>query len=183
MIIHQQNLEHHKHCTHSFGSFVQALNKPVPSNTNAPPTLDGLYLQYSDNAQGGHHLLHLQINRIITHSHVVEVPITSAVINQVRTIAKQESMPDGLKVTNRFNLVLHDSDWIAGVDYEDSDDSKSKSDSKYNNSNRDSDSDNNKGDSQYDDNKDNDVLHRVVVTRRRHVDFCCGNNIMLLGGY
>ena len=37
----------------------KAHEEPVFSNTNAPCSLDCIYLRYNDNVQGGHELLHL----------------------------------------------------------------------------------------------------------------------------
>ena len=59
MILHQRNLDYNKHCRYAFGTYVQAHDEPAPSNTNAPHTLDCIYLHYNDNEQGGHDLLHL----------------------------------------------------------------------------------------------------------------------------
>ncbi|KAG7349565.1 hypothetical protein IV203_012162 [Nitzschia inconspicua] len=69
--------------------FVQALNEPDPSNTNAPRTLDCIYLRYTpDNDQGGHELLHLATNRIITRRQVTPIPLTPAAIQAVHTLAE-----------------------------------------------------------------------------------------------
>jgi hypothetical protein len=118
MILHQQNLDYDKHCQYAFGTYVQAHDEPDPSNTNAPRTLDCIYLRYNDNEQGGHDLLHLQTNRMITRRRVTPIPITPAIIKMVHRIAEQDGMPKGLKITNRTGQVLYDSTWIAGVDYD-----------------------------------------------------------------
>ena len=118
MILHQRNLDYDKHCQYSFGTYVQAHDEPDPSNTNAPRTLDGIYLCYNDNEQGGHDVLHLQTNRIITRRRVTPIPITPAIIKMVHRIAENDGMPKGLKITNNTGQVLYDSTWIAGVDYE-----------------------------------------------------------------
>ena len=118
MILHQRNLNYAKHCKFTFGSFVEASNEPNPTNTNDPHTLDCIYLRYNENDQGGHQCLHLATNRIVTRPKVTAVPITSAVIQQVKTIAAAEGMPEGLKIKNKYDVVLYDSAWIAGVDYE-----------------------------------------------------------------
>jgi hypothetical protein len=44
MILHQQNLDYDKHCQYALGNYVQARNEPDPSNTNAPCTLNCIYL-------------------------------------------------------------------------------------------------------------------------------------------
>ena len=118
MILHQRNLDYDKHCQYAFGTYVQAHDEPDPSNTNAPRTLDCIYLRYNDNEQGGHDLLHLQTNRMITRRRVTPIPITPAIIKMVHRIAEQDGMPKGLKITNRTGQVLYDSTWIAGVDYD-----------------------------------------------------------------
>jgi hypothetical protein len=118
IILHQQNLDYDKHCQYAFGTYVQAHNEPDPSNTNAPRTLDCIYLRYNDNEQGGHDLLHLQTNRMITCHHVTPIPITPAIIKMVHRIAEQDGMPKGLKITNHTGQVLYNSTWITGVDYD-----------------------------------------------------------------
>jgi hypothetical protein len=37
----------------------------------------------------------------------------------VHAIAEQEGMPDGLKITNKAGIILYDSSWLPGVDYDD----------------------------------------------------------------
>jgi hypothetical protein len=122
MILHQQNLNYDRHCRYGLGTYVQANNDPNPTNTNEPRTLDCIYLRYNDNIQGGHDLLHLPTNRIIMRSRVTSIPITPAVINQVHTMARQQAQPEGLKISNRYNVILYDAAWIAGVDFEEEDD-------------------------------------------------------------
>ncbi|KAG7350725.1 reverse transcriptase RNA-dependent DNA polymerase [Nitzschia inconspicua] len=93
-------------------------NEPDPSNTNAPRTLDCIYLRYTDNDQGGHELLHLATNRIITRRQVTPIPLTPAAIQAVHTLAENQGMPRGLKISSRTGPILYDSAWIAGVDYD-----------------------------------------------------------------
>jgi len=57
MLVHKKTLDYDKHCRYSFGMYVQAHDELTPSNTNAPRTLDCIYLRYTDSAQGGHDLL------------------------------------------------------------------------------------------------------------------------------
>jgi hypothetical protein len=130
IILHQQNLDYDKHCQYSFGTYVQAHDEPDPSNTNAPCTLDCNYFLYNDNEQGGHDILHLQMNCMITRHRVTHILITPAIIKMVHSIAEKDGMPKGLKITNYTGDILYNSTWIAGVDYdedkyedEDSDDS------------------------------------------------------------
>ena len=117
MILHQENIDFDRHCTHVLGEYVQAHENEQIKNNNKPRALDCLYLRPTGNYQGGHELLHLQTNRVITRHKVTSVPITPSVIKQVHTIAKMEDMPIGLKIKNRYNNILFDSSLAAGVDY------------------------------------------------------------------
>lgn len=119
MILHQRNFDYNRHCQYSLGAYVQAHNEPDPSNTNAPHTLDCIYLRYNDNAQGGHECLHLQSNRIVLRRCITPIPITPSVIARVHALADQDGIPEGLKIQNRLGTILYDSAWIAGVDYDD----------------------------------------------------------------
>ena len=121
MILHQRNLDYNKHCQYAMGTYVQAHEEPKISNTNAPRSLDCIYMRYNDNAQGGHELLHLQTNSLLKRRRVTPVPITPAIIKQVHTLAEQEGMPDGLKIENRTGQLFYDAAWIAGVDYNEED--------------------------------------------------------------
>ena len=44
MILHQENLDYNKHCSIPFGTYVQAHDEPMPSNTQVLRTLDAIYL-------------------------------------------------------------------------------------------------------------------------------------------
>jgi hypothetical protein len=116
MILHQRNLDYTKHCQYTMGTYVQAHDEPKISNTNAPRSLDCAYMRYNDNAQGGHELLHLPTNSLIKRRRVTPVPITTAVIKQVHTLAEQEGMPEGLKIENRTSQLFYDAGWLARVD-------------------------------------------------------------------
>ena len=38
-------------------------------------------------------------------------------------MARQQSQPAGLKISNRYNVILYDAAWIAGVDFEEEENS------------------------------------------------------------
>ena len=118
MILHQKNLDFMRHCRYAMGTYVQAHEEPKHSNTNEARSLDCIYLCYKDNLQGGHELLHLPTNSIITRRNITPVPITPAIVKQVHTLAQDEDMPVGLKIVNRTGQVFYDSAWIPGVDYD-----------------------------------------------------------------
>ena len=95
MILHQENLDFDRHCLHVLGEFVQSHEDEVIKNNNKPRALDCLYLRPTANHQGGHELLHLATNKVITRKRVTPVPITPAVIKIVHAIAEKENMPKG----------------------------------------------------------------------------------------
>ena len=97
---------------------MEAHYGPAPTNTQALHTLDCLYLRYADSHQGKHELLHLQMNKVIMRRKLTPIPVTPHVIRQVHLIAEREDMPDGLKIENRTGIILYDSSWTAGVDYD-----------------------------------------------------------------
>ena len=115
MIIHQENISYQQHCKTSCGTYVLAHNEPNTTNTNAPRALDCLYLRPT--ASGRHECLHLNTNKVITRRRVTPSPITPDIIKLVHTIAEQDEMPKGLKISNRYGTILFDSSWIAGVEY------------------------------------------------------------------
>ena len=43
------------------------------------------------------------------------------------TMAHNQGKPEGLKISNWYNAILYDSDWIAGVDYEEESDTDNAS--------------------------------------------------------
>ena len=117
MIMHQRTLEYAKHCSIPFCTYVQAHTENMPTNTMKPRTLDALYMRHTDNHQGGHEVLDLRTNSLITRPKVTPLPITQPVIDVVHGIAEREGCPKGLQLTTRNKTVLYDSSWIAGVDY------------------------------------------------------------------
>jgi hypothetical protein len=119
MILHHENIDYAKHCAIPFGTYVQAAQENTPSNTQESRSLDCIYLRYLSNQQGGHELLHLGTGRVITRRNVTPIPLTQHVIDLVHAMAERDGMPDGLKIENKAGLVLYDSSWIAGVDYDD----------------------------------------------------------------
>jgi hypothetical protein len=76
-------------------------------------------LHYLSNQQGGHELLHLGTGHVIMHRNVTPIPLTQHVIDLVHAMAERDGMPNGLKIENKAGLVLYNSSWIAGVDYDD----------------------------------------------------------------
>ena len=115
--MNQMNLDYNKHCVVPFGTYVQANHKTNPTNTNKPRTLDAIYLHPTDNIQGGHELMDLNSGRVITRRKVTEIPVTELVIKAIEQMAYNEGFKS-LKFKNRCGVIFHDTDWIAGVDYD-----------------------------------------------------------------
>ena len=149
MIVHKTGLNYKKHCEFTTGSYVQANHDDQKKkNTNAPRTLDGIYLRYNTAHQGGHEILHLPTYKIISRSFCTKIPMTKQVIEHVDAIGYKQKMPSGLKIDNRYNTTLYHSDWLAGVDYEETNKNSDDSDMESDNLDDDSESD--------DDDEDND---------------------------
>ncbi len=111
-----RNIDFNKHCQVPFGAYVQAVQENNPKNTNAPRTIDAIYLRPVENIQGGHELMDLDSGRLITRPRVVEVPITNLVIKAVEAMAEEQGIKS-LKLQNRRKTIFYPADWIAGVDY------------------------------------------------------------------
>ena len=120
MLLKHKNLDYDKHCLIPFGAFVQVNHEPEPLNSNAPRTLDAIFLHATNTIQGGHEVMDLNSRSVITHGgKVTEIPVTTLVIKAVKNMAKCQGFKS-LKFKNRHGVVFHDTDWIAGVDYEES---------------------------------------------------------------
>ena len=89
MIIYQENVDYEKHLKIYFVTDVLANNKPKTTNMNAPRLFECIYLQATYIAQGGHELLHLQTNSVITRNHVTPASTTTTITNQVHSIANR----------------------------------------------------------------------------------------------
>ena len=109
-------IDYNKHCQVPFGAYVQANNEPSPTNTNAPRTIDCIYLRPFPNLQGGHELMDLRSGRVITRRRITEVPVTELVIQAVEHMAIQQGLHT-LKITGRNTQPLYPADWIEGVEY------------------------------------------------------------------
>ena len=99
----QVPLEYGKHCTVPFGAYVQASNETTPTNTNARRTIDAIYLHPNTNQQGGHELMNLGMDKVITQRKVMEIPITDLVIKAVECMAALDKVKS-LKFTNKHGI-------------------------------------------------------------------------------
>ena len=62
--------------------------------------------------------MHIPTGRIITRANITPAPITQSVIDAVHSLAERDHMPAGLKIHSKTQILLWDSAWIAGVDYD-----------------------------------------------------------------
>jgi len=70
-------LNYKKHLMFPFGSCVQGTLRNDPTNTNAPRTVDAIYLRSVSNDQGGHEAMSLSTGKKITPNRVFEIPVTN----------------------------------------------------------------------------------------------------------
>ena len=128
VIMTGQDFDYNKHCQVPFGAHVQANKANDPTNTNAPRTIDAIYLVPMPNArQGGHLVMNLVTGRETTATKVTEIPVTEHVINTVAKMAEQQGIKT-LKITGRNKEYLHPAHWVAGVDYDNNNQNQSKND-------------------------------------------------------
>ena len=114
VILTGRAFDYEKHCKIPFGAYVQANNQSLPTNTNAPRTIDCIYLRPTKNKQGGHELMDIASGRVITRPRVIEIPITQVVIDAVEKMAAKQGIKT-LKMVNRNGKLLPLADHIAGV--------------------------------------------------------------------
>ena len=83
-------IDYKKHCSISFGAYVQANHEQFPKNDQTACTLDCIYLRPCNNLQGGHELMDLNSGRVITRRKVIEIPITEIVIKAVNEMGERQ---------------------------------------------------------------------------------------------
>ena len=129
ILLNQRTLDYKKECQVPFGAYVQAHNQPTYTNSNAPCTLDAIYLRPAQNMQGGHELMDLTLGLVITCANVNEIPVTYLVIKAVEKMGYDQGFPTTvMKFTNRQGQIYLDNDWIAGVDYDEYEDEENLED-------------------------------------------------------
>jgi hypothetical protein len=119
-ILHEQKLNYAHECQIPTLSYVLIHYEPTPTNSMQPRALDGIYMRPISNANGGHEVLHLATNEIITWRNLTVIPITPAVIKAVETLAKRDDVYS-FKIESQKGVLLYNSS-TAGVDDEDDED-------------------------------------------------------------
>jgi len=100
VILSRKNLDYKKHCMYKFGSYVQASQVHNPRNSNRPRTIDGIYLRPTKTIQGGHEIMDLTTNRVITRQKVIVIPVTDTIIHTIEEQAREQGIKS-LKFYNR----------------------------------------------------------------------------------
>jgi hypothetical protein len=85
-------LEYNKHCTAPFGAYVPANHETNQTSSNAPQTLDAIYLKPAMYMQGGHELMFLNSGWVITWARVLQTPMTDVVIWEIEQIAEDKAL-------------------------------------------------------------------------------------------
>jgi len=96
IILGQRALDYKKECAIPFGTYVQAQTNPKQTNSNAPHTLDAIYVRPAQNIQGGHEVMDLASGRVITRGRVIEVPITKTIIEVVENMGYEQGFKKGV---------------------------------------------------------------------------------------
>ena len=161
ILLNQRTLDYKKECQVPFGAYVQAHNQPTYTNSNAPRTLDAIYLRPAQNMQGGHELMDLTSGLVITCANVTEIPVTDLVIKAVEKMGYDQGFPTtGMKFTNRQGQIYLDNDWIAGVDYDEYEDEENPED-QNDEENPEGENDDNNGETNYEEQQQElaEILH------------------------
>ena len=107
--------------------------QPDAHNSQAPHTIDAIYLRPLPGLTNGHRVMNLASGQPLTATKVTELPVTEHVIKSVENLAEEQDIKS-LKVTGKNKIPLLPADWIAGVDYEPCDgqcDEADEDDEKY----------------------------------------------------
>jgi hypothetical protein len=86
-----------------------------------PRALDCIYLRPLANLQGGHEILHLATERVITRRRVTVRPMSTSVIKVIEDMAAVDGMKN-LQLKTKSGKIISDSTWIAGVDFTEDED-------------------------------------------------------------
>ena len=130
VLMSHTDLNYNKHCQYAFGAYVLGNQENDPTNTPETRRIDGIYLRPMQNKQGGHEIMNLASGQVVSRRNLTEIPIPDSVIKRVESMAHKQGMKD-LKLQNRDKQPLFPANWIAGVDYEDADDTMDDNDEEY----------------------------------------------------
>ena len=93
-MLQQSQIDYKKHCMIGFGSYVQAVHHPDPTNNETACTIDGIYLGFVDSLQGGHMILDLKSKMPITRSRVIKIPSRTQLRKQLKLWLQLKELKD-----------------------------------------------------------------------------------------
>lgn len=88
-IVLRHKLDFAKHCKAPFGSYCEAHDEPVPSNTMVSRTSHAIILGPTGNIQGSYKLLNLSTGKKLKRRKFTKCPMPDSVISQVETMGQQ----------------------------------------------------------------------------------------------
>jgi hypothetical protein len=103
-IVLRHKLDFAKHCKALFGSYCEAHDKPVPSNTMATRAIPAIVLRPTGNLQGTYKLLNLATRKKIKRRSFTAYPMPDFVIKQIEALG-QQNLPGVFNFLDR-NRVL-----------------------------------------------------------------------------
>ena len=74
VLLNGRQYDYNKDCQVPFGAYVQANNNVNPTYTNAPRTIDGIYLRPSSTIQEGHEVMNLSSGLVIYPCKMTTIP-------------------------------------------------------------------------------------------------------------
>ena len=98
---------------------MQGFHENTPTNTNKERTVSAIYLRPTPNSLTCHDVMNLETGRVNKVIKVTQLPIIDHVIAAINTMAAEQGVKS-LKIESRNKVPLLPADWIAGVDYSDS---------------------------------------------------------------
>ena len=116
-------MEYDKHWKIPFGKYVK--NEPKKTNTQAPRTIDAIYLTVNLKNEVGYVVLDLEYGIPINRREVTDIPVQNLVIKSVGNMVEDNKITT-LKFENKSRVLLHPNYCLAGVNYEDTNLSKSE---------------------------------------------------------
>ena len=119
VLLENRDKDYEKDFQAILGDYCQVQNQDTPYNTMAPRAIHCIYLCPAEDEQGGHVVMDLRTGRETTRFGKINVlPVTDLIIKRVEAMAAKQGIKS-LKIQNRTKSAFYPADWIAGVDYED----------------------------------------------------------------
>ena len=99
--------DYNLYCKVYLGTYCQDHEETVPTNTNAPRTIDAICFGPSGNLQGGYELLSLSTSRIVKHISFTELPMPTEVVDLIDRMAEDE-----YHISHALDVTLQDFSYV-----------------------------------------------------------------------